>query len=217
MCNSLTGNKIKAGNTHIFFGNSQTSFEAINKAVNTLSVHQVHGNRIVEAKADLRKADGHFTDKANTALIIKTADCMPVFLKNGPRIFGLHIGWRGLMKKILTESSVYWLSQHPVELWLGPHIEQKCFELDTLSTEMLLAPHHINLEVGLKTGIIKTSISQRNHYLVSLKDLLQIEAKSLGIKKFHYNGCDTYTSYQHNSYRRNRHKIARNYSFIIKN
>lgn len=65
---------------------------------------QVHGNNIIVNPASTNKfsqnlphADGMMTKQKNQALMIKTADCQPVFITDakGEYIMALHIGWRG--------------------------------------------------------------------------------------------------------------------------
>ncbi|MDH5657123.1 MAG: polyphenol oxidase family protein, partial [Spirochaetia bacterium] len=78
---------------------------------------QEHGNRAFyisnessEENQNLYYAagDAMYTDSPETALCIRTADCMPVFFsaeKNQKRIIGLiHAGWRGLKNRIIPET-----------------------------------------------------------------------------------------------------------------
>ena len=66
--------------------------------------HQVHGTSIVkeplptEIVADkLPEADGMMTSQKGLGLMLKTADCQPLFIANkeGTCIMALHVGWRG--------------------------------------------------------------------------------------------------------------------------
>lgn len=67
-------------------------------------LRQVHGIDMVPAapcdpkgEADPPAADGHFVDRAGVGLVIKTADCQPLFFAriDGGTVAGLHVGWRG--------------------------------------------------------------------------------------------------------------------------
>lgn len=68
-----------------------------------IELKQVHGNVIhFEMEGDYSagsevEGDGVLTSSPGAALMIKTADCQPVFLahESGRYICGLHIGWRG--------------------------------------------------------------------------------------------------------------------------
>lgn len=154
--------------------------------------------------------------KKKQALIIKTADCMPVMLSSGSQIFGLHIGWRSLAKKILTESILHTKTKENINLWVGPHIQQNRFSLDMKSLEELLSPHKLSIKKALSLGIIKPSFEQKKHYLVSLKDILLKEAFECGISNFYSSDIDTYWSCNHYSHRRNPNRKGTNYSFILK-
>ncbi|MDR1359851.1 MAG: polyphenol oxidase family protein [Deltaproteobacteria bacterium] len=67
-------------------------------------LRQVHGDAFLrnpeptdpESPPSL-EADGQFTDKIAFGLILKTADCQPLFLTNakGTAVAALHVGWRG--------------------------------------------------------------------------------------------------------------------------
>lgn len=52
---------------------------------------------IFEHPANLAEADGIMTGKKGLGLMIKTADCQPVFIADdkGAHIMALHVGWRG--------------------------------------------------------------------------------------------------------------------------
>lgn len=62
---------------------------------------QVHGTRLLAepgaAAGDLPEADGMMTSRRGIGLMIKTADCQPLFVahKSGRFIMALHVGWRG--------------------------------------------------------------------------------------------------------------------------
>lgn len=67
---------------------------------------QVHGDEIIinpeatplQAKPDeLPAADGMMTNRRGLGLMIKTADCQPVFIidQKGRHLMALHVGWRG--------------------------------------------------------------------------------------------------------------------------
>jgi polyphenol oxidase len=67
------------------------------------SVHQVHGARVLEATAQAlapaSEADGLVTTVPGLALLLRFADCVPVFLAAAGRRPGValaHAGWRGL-------------------------------------------------------------------------------------------------------------------------
>ena len=92
-----------------------------------LELHQVHENKVVEATSEIVKADGHFTDKKNKALLIRTADCLPVMIESHSQIFAFHCGWRSLVKDIVGKN----IKKSEISFAAyGPHIQKNSFEID---------------------------------------------------------------------------------------
>lgn len=74
--------------------------------------------------------DGLLTTETGHALMIMTADCLPVVLGNaeGTEIANLHAGWRGLADGMIE--NMLEKMQFPVTwAWLGAAISQPCFEV----------------------------------------------------------------------------------------
>jgi polyphenol oxidase len=100
---------------------------------------QVHGTELQEwaappdrggyahARAELPKVDGHTTTARKLALLVLTADCLPVALASPERIAMLHCGWRGLAAGII-ERAIERFDTPPAAA-LGPCIEQCCYEV----------------------------------------------------------------------------------------
>ena len=74
-----------------------------------ISVRQDHGNNIllVTSASSIKQteeivADGLITNQKNVALLIKTADCLPILLFDPQKeVIGLiHAGWKGVVSKI---------------------------------------------------------------------------------------------------------------------
>ena len=74
--------------------------------------------------------DGLVTQQKQHALMMMTADCLPVVLgnKDGTEVANLHAGWRGLANGII-ENTVKAMSTQPSWAWLGAAISQPCFEV----------------------------------------------------------------------------------------
>jgi len=104
------------------------------------TVNQVHGDRVVLASSrsaqEIVDGDAVVTGERNLALVIRTADCLPVFLLDPQRrAAGLvHVGWRGAHKGILRRA-VNLLAERfgsqPSSLCagLGPAICKACYEV----------------------------------------------------------------------------------------
>ena len=74
--------------------------------------------------------DGLVTQRKAHALMMMTADCLPVVLGNadGSEVANLHAGWRGLATCIV-ENTVAEMKTRPTWAWLGAAISQPCFEI----------------------------------------------------------------------------------------
>ncbi|MBQ4133700.1 MAG: peptidoglycan editing factor PgeF [Desulfovibrionaceae bacterium] len=103
-------------------------------------VNQVHGSRLIlrasptpvdapTPGSPLTDADGLATDQPGLALLIKTADCQPVFLtsEDGRHIAALHVGWKGnrinFIKSAVSEfCSCYGLDPAKLAAVRGPSL-----------------------------------------------------------------------------------------------
>jgi len=90
---------------------------------------QVHATTVLGLDGDCipgdRVADASITSRPGRALVVLTADCLPVLLcrRDGTRVGAAHAGWRGLAAGVL-ESAVAAMDTDPADLiaWLGPSI-----------------------------------------------------------------------------------------------
>ena len=100
---------------------------------------QVHGAHVAEAHplgivrpgTDYDACDGLWTDRPGQALMLVTADCLPVALarKTHPRrLAALHVGWRGLLAGIV-ENGVRAAGNGAVAAAIGPGIGPCCYEV----------------------------------------------------------------------------------------
>lgn len=83
-----------------------------------------------ELSLDALEGDGLVTQKTGHALMMMTADCLPVVLGNaqGSEVANLHAGWRGLAGGII-ENTIQKMQTPPTWAWLGAAISQPCFEI----------------------------------------------------------------------------------------
>ncbi len=70
--------------------------------------HQVHGASVrrwdsAAGASDGLEADGHATATPGLALMVLTADCLPIALGSAGGVAMLHAGWRGLAAGIVEE------------------------------------------------------------------------------------------------------------------
>jgi len=92
-------------------------------------MNQVHGAmvRLIDAPG-IYECDGLFTGNDNLALVIKTADCMPImFYSEKENIIGaVHMGWRSAKEGIL-DNIKFDLSSFKVIA--GPAMRKCCYEV----------------------------------------------------------------------------------------
>ncbi|MFW5782203.1 MAG: polyphenol oxidase family protein, partial [Candidatus Muiribacteriaceae bacterium] len=106
------------------------------------SCEQVHGNGIKVIKKDKKSykdCDGLMTfEKLYNPIVIRTADCMPVFFfhEECDIYGGIHAGRKGTglqiiqtMIDILKSSDV---QLHHIYFYLGPCICEKCYQIDRI-------------------------------------------------------------------------------------
>jgi YfiH family protein len=101
-------------------------------------VNQVHGGSVVEASSyngGAPDADGIWTRAPSDLLVIRAADCAPVWIVDPPHktMALLHAGWRGVAAGIaehavaaLVAAGGYASDFHAA---IGPHIGACCFEV----------------------------------------------------------------------------------------
>ncbi|MBI2011423.1 peptidoglycan editing factor PgeF [Candidatus Daviesbacteria bacterium] len=108
----------KTGPKEEVLANRQRFAQKIGIEPNFISVHQVHGNKVlVVSNNDLGKsekeADAIITKEPNIFLLIGSADCLAIsFSDPKNKTIGLsHAGWRGLDKKIIKQT-IFKMKQH---------------------------------------------------------------------------------------------------------
>lgn len=98
----------------------------------------MHGAEIFKAENNLDcipSADGLISSKLHWLLIIRTADCLPLFLFHEKENFTalLHLGWRPVYRGILESLQRQIKAQNlePKYLWagLGPALRKCCFRV----------------------------------------------------------------------------------------
>ncbi|MCJ7488399.1 MAG: polyphenol oxidase family protein, partial [Candidatus Aminicenantes bacterium] len=83
------------------FAASRDLHPVIMRQVHSDSVHRLEG-----APAGKLEGDGLLTDVPGLLLVIRTADCLPVFLVDAKNraVAAVHCGWRGTEKRILEKA-----------------------------------------------------------------------------------------------------------------
>lgn len=101
-------------------------------------VNQVHGGRVVPASSyngGAPDADGVWTRDSSDILVIRAADCAPVWIVDPPHktIALVHAGWRGVAAGIIDNAIDALASagaqRSDLHAAIGPHIGPCCFEV----------------------------------------------------------------------------------------
>lgn len=161
--------------------------------------------------------DGLVTASAGLLLIIKTADCLPVFLVDPENraVAAVHCGWRSTLQRILVSAFNLMrdnFGTRPESLLaaLGPCIEQKCYEVGPEVLEGFSA-------AGFDTGRIFTTALNKDRFHLDLRRtnrLLLADEIGLRPENIYELGACTFCSADLYSYRRDRQTERRLVNFI---
>ena len=122
-------------------------------------VLQADGRGIMRPGTPLERCDGLWTEERDRALMLLTADCLPVALAraNGrPGLAVLHVGWRGLLGGIV-ESGVEALGGAPLRAAIGPGIGPCCFEVGGEVAEPFRARFGADIVVGRNLDLVEAT------------------------------------------------------------
>tara|TARA_Y100000389_G_scaffold3463_1_gene3374 strand:+ start:3062 stop:3730 length:669 start_codon:yes stop_codon:yes gene_type:complete len=173
-------------------------------------VNQVHSNKIlvVDKSGNYGEADGIITSPIdNLVLLIKTADCIPIFIyDNITRNYGIvHAGWRGVKKKIHLKAIEKFIGlgshKNNLNFVMGPSIKACCYEV---GAEML--------------DYFGTSVIEKNgSFFLDLNKSITSDFVNIGIvkDKIKIDSICTYENKNLHSFRRDREKSGRMLSFIV--
>jgi YfiH family protein len=102
-------------------------------------MRQIHSDRVhrVTGPPEGRpEGDALVTNRPGLLLVVRTADCLPVFLVDGSRraVAAVHCGWRGTRARILekavrTMESAFGTKTADLAAALGPCIAPCCYEV----------------------------------------------------------------------------------------
>ncbi|MDZ4081728.1 MAG: polyphenol oxidase family protein [Bdellovibrionales bacterium] len=202
------------------------------------NLNQIHSKTVV--RSDLSQysgveADAHYTFDRGLALIVKSADCLPVLI-HGPAtdkfpngvIAAVHAGWRGVESEVVSHT-IQKLKAEGVDCTslnavIGPHIRSKSFEVDVSVGSLL---HAAATRAGYKKSDALFPVDELGHG--SPKSFVHLDRIVIGqlmveglsktaIEIFEEDGTapDTKTDLRWSSYRRDGANAGRNYSFILR-
>ena len=185
---------------------------------NYFCLNQIHSNivHIVDENyQDKKDGDAFITKIPNCALVIRTADCIPMVIydKKQKIIGAIHSGWKGTLNSIIEKtinSMIDNFSSNPKDLYLYlyPSIQKCHFEIGK----------DVYDQFAQKLENIKKYTTQKNEkYYLDLPQIVIDDAIKTGVLKEHIFNNNVCT-YCHNdifySYRYN-HTDKRNYLIVM--
>jgi polyphenol oxidase len=153
-----------------------------------LVLNQVHGDNIFVIKphgdyfssCEALEYDAIVTTRANVAICIKTADCVPVFIVDRVKkvIAAVHAGWRGSALSITAKVVRLMRTQYgslPGDILaaIGPSISKCCYEVDSATADAFRT--HTNFESFLKSS------KRKNHWMLDLVEANRLQLRDAGI------------------------------------
>lgn len=212
--NHANGISFESDTAFIFFGNRL--FSNTNEILNENTL--VFGKQTHDAKMNFVKEtphagsytfvdsfDGLYTNTPKSKLAIITADCIPCFILDDCNLYSLHLGWRSIEKGLFDSTLLK--CQGKITVLIGPHIQQKSFEVES---DVVLA-FKKNMPKIKNTWFLQQSPTK---YHISLQEILKLKSSHLDVN-FISSDIDTYSSNDHNSYRRDHKTSQRNISFAF--
>lgn len=200
-------------NTHFFFGTRYTSKEDLQKLFPHYQfcfLKQVHGDKVVMANArETLEADAHYTVQSHMALVIQTADCLPILFTTGRQVFAVHAGWRGIAQNIIGACKPFVLSAIQTAA-VGPHIQKSSFEVGVDVSEQLE-----RLGPTCRPFVFPHQNPEKR--LVDLNVLAEKQLFLLNVSPppVYFLEQDTVTDPLFHSFRRGKQTPDRQYSFVV--
>ncbi len=190
-----------------------------------MTVSQVHGDSIVEARASRREdadvvppplaeADAIWTKAEGVAVGVKTADCVPILLADpeGGRVAAVHSGWRGTELEIAKRAVEALVKDgaraEGLVAAVGPSIGACCYEVseelaqrftERFGEEVVTRPHgkpHLDLPRAVRRTLREAGLRDEN---------IDVLARC--------NACEPDVFFSH---RRDQGRTGRHLSFILK-
>lgn len=224
------GDIIDTPSVKIFFGNKHSTLENLKSEFsefNFVSIKQTHSDKVVQANSlkeqaagKIVEADAHYTQVRNTAVLISTADCLPVMVHvpSSALVLGIHAGWRGIEANIIGKSLQHLKAKgHDVsdaQVWIGPHIGFGSFEVSLDVAERLRKTYKELPSVAYGEFEQPQPDPNKKRFNLFLIATLQLVTVGIHEQNIHSLLINTVKSKDHESHRRDGAKATRNLSFI---
>ena len=130
------------------------------------TMRQVHGATVLAARQGAcGEGDALVTTEPGLALLVVTADCVPILVATDERVAAIHAGWRGLVGGVIAAALSEFADPGRATAWIGPAIGPCCYEVGedvagpvlALSSPEVRAPGRRgrpHLDLGLAAEIV---------------------------------------------------------------
>ena len=206
---------------HIFFGKNTTTIDQLKSKYTNYEFRQIkqtNSDICIQSQtgSENTEADDHYTTEKNKALIIRTADCLPILVydSSAEMILSVHAGWKGVENRIF-QKSVDQTNLKNLQIFMGPHIHKQSFEVDTDVYQKLQASYAMGLR---NKKYSETDIFEKvgNKFHIDLKKIVMSSLDEKIVTQLTDLNFDTLTRTDFHSYRRDRENAGRNLSFVVK-
>jgi len=217
---------------HFCNAGESAEFQSSEDFQKNYNLKQVHSKKLVtwspstpiahyqQTEADGFIARGDTYKNSKKKLIIKTADCCPLFFidRENECVAAIHAGWRGLQQGIHKVPFKEGFNPKTTWIWCGPCLNGDSFEVseDMWSQFPSEIQKNSDFFANQKSNGEKASAGKK--YFHTWKYLTQ-EFKELGVELFYNVEVDTFEKTDFNSYRRwrsegNTTPTPHNYSWL---
>ncbi len=182
-------------------------------------MQQVHGVELEvvhELPDEAPACDGLFTPRDDVALVVQTADCVPILMWDAEQnvVAAVHAGWRGTLGRIAEKAMEVFqtrFSSHPESLHvaMGPGIGPCCYEVGDDVCDAFAR------QFGSVDGLFSPGPRGRKHLDVIEANRRQLVASGISLARIYSTGlctsCDNSLLY---SYRKEGKGTGRLYGVI---
>ncbi|MEO7795366.1 MAG: polyphenol oxidase family protein [Thermoanaerobaculia bacterium] len=93
-------------------------------------MRQVHGAIVLAGHpGECGEGDALSTSERGLALVVVTADCLPILVADRDRVVAIHAGWRGFVAGVVTAALAEFADPGRLTAWIGPAIGPCCYEV----------------------------------------------------------------------------------------
>jgi polyphenol oxidase len=192
---------------------------------------QAHGDGVLRVDAGLTgragfprcllderaKFDALITHLPGLALVVSTADCLPILIHDPVRraVAAVHAGWRGTTKLIAARAltamrEAYGTDPSDCQAAIGPGIRGCCFEVDTAVTDAMAA--------ALPNWEAHARANRPGHWLLDLAEINRAILEAAGVRTDRIEDVGLCTSCRNDlffSHRAEKGRTGRMMNFIL--